>query len=174
MARKHQGSGYPIYKGSRRRLQLGGFYSAPSYMTGGLIYSGSRRRLRGGGFLGSMRSVLAPVGRQALQGLKSLARNQTVRNFAKEAAKRGTEVLAGVAVDALQGRNVGESLKQRSREMALQTLTGENKPPKRKKMIKTKKQFKQSRKRKNPKSQPQPPQKRRRLSRAANNRKSLF
>jgi hypothetical protein len=113
--------------------------------------------------------MLAPIGRQALQGMKSIANNKTVRHLAKEAAKRGTEVLAGVAVDALQGRNVGEALTERSREMALRALTGEGNKP-----VKKRKQFKQSRKRpKKNHSQP-PPNKRRRLSRAALNRKSLF
>jgi flavin-dependent dehydrogenase len=113
--------------------------------------------------------MLAPIGRQALQGMKSIASNKTVRHLAKEAAKRGTEVLAGVAVDALQGRNVGEALKERSREMALRAITGEGN----KQVKKRKKQFKQSRKRPT-KSHSQPPNKRRRLSRAALNRKSLF
>lgn len=106
------------------------FYSRPTYMTGGVlpVYSG-RRRFRGGGIFSSIRTALAPIGRQVLQGVKTIAKNSTVRNFAKEVGKRGTQVLANVAVDALQGRNVGEAFKERSRQAALTALTGEDLEP---------------------------------------------
>lgn len=100
------------------------FYTAPSGMAGGYIVYGGYRRQRGAGVLGSFRKYLAPVGKQALLGMKAIAKNKTVRKIAKKAAAKGVEVLAGVAVDALQGRNIGESLKERSREVALRSLTG--------------------------------------------------
>ena len=105
------------------------FYAAPSHMTGGTftVYGGYRRQ-RGAGILGSFRQYMAPIGRQALSGIKQIARNKTVQNIAKQAAAKGAEVLAGVAVDALQGRNIGDSLKQRSRDVALRTLVGEPMP----------------------------------------------
>ena len=120
------------------------FYAAPSYMSGGsfTIYSGSRRQ-RGGGFLGSMKRYMAPIGRTAFKGMKSLARNKVVRNLAKQAAQKGTEVLAGAAVDALQGRNLGEALRERGREVALKSLTGG--PPQR---SSSKRKLKQRKKRK--------------------------
>ena len=100
------------------------FYTAPSSMAGGFTVYGGYRRQRGAGVLGSFRKFMAPVGRQALSGIKSFARNKTVQQIAKQAAAKGAEVLTGVAVDALQGRNIGESLKERSRDAALRTLTG--------------------------------------------------
>ena len=102
------------------------FYASPSSMTGGFnfpVYSGKRRQ-RGGKLFGSFRNFMAPIGKQLLQGVKTVARNQTVQNVAKNLAKRGTEVLASVAVDALHGRNVGEAFKERTREAALSALTG--------------------------------------------------
>ena len=103
------------------------FYSKPSSMTGGLlpIYAG-KRRLKGGKLFGSLRNFMAPIGKQILHGLKTVAKNKSVQNIAKEVAKRGTEVLANVAVDALQGRHVGESFKERAKEAALNAITGNN------------------------------------------------
>lgn len=102
------------------------FYATPSTMVGGgfTVYGGYRRQ-RGAGVFGSFRKYLAPVGRQALSGIKQIARNKTVQKIAKQAAAKGAEVLSGVAIDALQGRNIGESFKERGREVALRTLTGE-------------------------------------------------
>lgn len=185
------GAGLPTYKGSRR-YRGGPFYSTPSYMSGGgIIYKGSRPRFRGGSFFGSLRTSLAPIGRQALQGMKNLAKNETVRNMAKAAAKRGAELLTTVAVDALQGRNAAESFKERSKELALRTLTGaDNHPPpaKKRRSNKTKKAkkvlsapsssspkaLKQSRKRGKKQSRKLPATKKRKLSRASLNRKNLF
>lgn len=102
------------------------FYALPSSMTGGFnfpVYSGKRRQ-KGGKLFGSFRNFMAPIGKHVLQGVKSVARNKIVQNVAKGLAKRGTEVLASVAVDALQGKNVGEAFKERTREAALSALTG--------------------------------------------------
>lgn len=110
---------------------MASFYAAPSYQSGGSfpIYRGTRRH-RGGKFFSSVRNFIAPIGRQAFSGIKRgfkhLAQNSVVRNIASEAAKRGTEMLANVAVDALQGRNVGEAFKERSREAALKAIVGES------------------------------------------------
>jgi uncharacterized protein YbjQ (UPF0145 family) len=71
---------------------------------------------------GSFRKMMAPIGRQALTGLKSLARNKTVQRMAKQAAEKSAEVLVGVAADAIQGRNAGESFKERAQNAALEAL----------------------------------------------------
>ena len=152
------------------------FYSAPSNMAGGyIVYKGSRRQ-RGAGIFGSFRKFLVPAGRQALSGIKKLASNKTVQNIAKKAAETGAEVLTNVAVDALQGRNIGESFKERGQQAAMNALAGKSAPVARQRM---KKKFKQKRKRlpasKQLAGQGGPPTKKRRtISRAALNRKQLF
>lgn len=116
-------------------------------MTGGsfTIYSGARRQ-RGGGIFGSMRSYLAPVARKAFSGVKSFARNKTVQKIAKQAAQKGAEVLTSATVDALQGRDFGESIKSRIKQTALNTLTGQSyAAPETPQRVETK--LKQSRKR---------------------------
>ena len=130
------------------------FYARPSYMNGGAftIYSGSRRQ-KGGGILGSIRNALMPAGRTAMKALKSLARNKTVRGLAKQAVKRGTQVLTNVAVDALQGQDIGQSFKRHGKEAALQAIVGDDEdeedyeaPPKKRRKKKSKK-LKQSNRR---------------------------
>lgn len=143
------------------------FYTAPSYMTGGYTVYGGYRRQRGGGFFSSFRTMMAPVGKQMFKGMKSIAGNKTVQKIAKKVAAKGAEVAAGVAIDALQGRNIGDSIKERSREAALEAITG---PPQtgRKRKLKQKKRSSSS-------SKPQPPAKKRRSqSRSAFNRRELF
>ena len=85
------------------------FNTAPSNMTGGMIMYGGYRRQRGAGAFGSFRKYMAPIGRQVLQGLKSIAKNKTVRSRAKTAAQKGAEVTTSVAVDALQRRDICEA-----------------------------------------------------------------
>ena len=128
---------------------MAAFYANPSYMTGGnyIVYSGARRQ-RGGAFFSSFKSAMAPVGRGVLSGAKvagrhmltgakyagkniisgvrKAAKNETVRQIAKQAVEKGSEIAASAAVDALQGRNLGQALRERSREVALKTLTGQN------------------------------------------------
>lgn len=151
-------------------------------MTGGAftIYSGSRRQ-RGGGFLGSFRKIMAPVGRNMVKGIKTIAKNKTVQEIAKAAAQKGAEVLTNVAVDALQGQHIGHSLGQRTKQAALDALTGQSSSSapvakKRKVTVKssyinTSKKLKQKkrlgRKRKVTRGK-------KRLSRAELNRKELF
>jgi hypothetical protein len=123
---------------------------------------------------GSFRKMMAPIGRQALTGLKSLARNKTVQRIAKQAAEKSAEVLAGVAVDAIQGRNAGESFKERAQNAALEALGvthSENQVPRKRRVRKLK-----QRKRTARKAIVEPPAKKRRqaYSRAALNRKHLF
>ena len=166
------------------------FYSAPSHMSGGYIVYGGYRRQRGAGVFGSFRKFMAPIGRQALSGIKKIASNKTVQGIAKKAAEKGAEILTGVAVDALQGRDIGQSFKERGRETALRALTGAPAPQasnnqvrkrKRRGRSKSVKKLKQK-KRKRVSSvkllAKGPPVKKRRrattLSRAALNRKQLF
>ena len=150
-------------------------------MSGGgafTIYSGSRRQ-RGGGFLGSLRRSLAPIGRQAFRGIKTIAKkvaaNKTVRQVAKKAAQQGAEILGNVAVDALTGRDVGQSIKQHTQQAALRAIVGDNVPPPPPRQSSSNK-LKQ-RKRLAPVSNTFTARKRRRinnLSRASLNRQDLF
>ena len=150
------------------------FYTAPSYMSGGYTVYGGSRRQRGGGMFGSFRKMMAPIGRQALTGLKSLARNKTVQRMAKQAAEKSAEVLVGVAADAIQGRNAGESFKERAQNAALEALGvthSENQVPRKRRVRKLKQKKRTARK-----AIVEPPAKKRRqaYSRAALNRKHLF
>lgn len=77
------------------------FYASPTYVQrgGGVpIFSGSRRQ-RGGGILGAIKNFFMPL----LQGVK-----QKVINRAKSEA---WGLAKNVAMDAMRGRNVGQSLK---------------------------------------------------------------
>ena len=131
------------------KVNMAAFYANPSYMTGGnyIVYSGARRQ-RGGAFLSSFKSAIAPLGRgllsgakvagrhmlsgakyagkNVISGIKKAAKNKTVRQIAKQAVQKGSEIAASAAVDALQGRNLNEALRERSREVALKTLTGQD------------------------------------------------
>ena len=99
------------------------FYAAPSNQSGGyIVYKGARRQ-RGAGAFGTFRDYMAPVGRQALQGMRSVT-SKLAHDVAKQAAARGAEVAAGVAWDTIRGRNVGDSLKARGKQAALKTLAG--------------------------------------------------
>lgn len=162
------------------------FYSHPSYMNGGsyTIYSGSRRQQKGGGMLGSfkklvvpfgrramttMKKVVVPLGRQVLKGAKNLAKNKTAQKIAMEVAKQGTKMLGEVVSDAMNGENVGTSLKNRGKAAALEFIADESKEPK-----KVSKNLRQT-KRPAPKSiNATRAKKYRRLSRAKLNRKNLF
>ena len=124
------------------------FYAQPTYMHGGgvyTIYSGTRRQL-GGSFFGNVKRYMAPIGQTAMRGFKTAARvttqgvkaagrltakgikaaakNKVVQDIAKKALEQGVAIGTNVAVDALQGRNVGDALKVRAKEQALQALTG--------------------------------------------------
>lgn len=171
------------------------FYTSPSYMSGGsyTIYSGARRH-RGGSFLGSLSRFIAPISRQAVSGLKTLSRNKTVRNIAKQAITRGAEAAANVTADALKGRNVADAIKQYSTEAAFNAYSDATQPVSRKLKQNNDKSGKvvsyslptQKRKltasaktkgikRKKSISQPSPSNKRKRsLSRAERQRKELF
>ena len=166
-------------------------------MSGGAytIYSGARRH-RGGSFLGSLSRFMAPIGRQAVSGLKTLAQNKTVRDIAKKAITRGAEAAANVTADALQGRNITDSIKQHSKEAAFNVYADATQPQSRKLKQKKDKVGKvvtyslpaQTRKRpaaaatksrgikrQKSSSRPFPPSKRKRsLSRAERQRKELF
>ena len=92
------------------------FYSQPSFASGRpyRIYNSSRPQ-NGSGILSSIASFLAPIGKMAIRGLTG--------NIGRKVASKGAEVLTGVAVDALRGQHVGESLKRRARNAALDALT---------------------------------------------------
>lgn len=121
---------------ARYSTQKGGNY---------VVYSGARRQ-RGGSLFSSFKSTMAPIGRglssgakmagqqlmkgakvagrQMWKGAKYAAKNKAVREIGKHAMQKGAEIAASAAVDAIQGRNLGTALKERSREVALNTLTG--------------------------------------------------
>lgn len=176
------------------------FYAQPSYMAGGLftVYSGSRRQ-RGGSFLGSVKKYIVPAGRTALRGVKAAgrlavkgvkaaAKNEAVREVAKKALEHGLMIGTNVAVDALQGRNVGEAIKERAREHALQTLTGAPavnttdvtptaravSQPKRRKRKRSRKLKQSTPAIGKPNTQPAAKRRRTELSRARLNRRQLF
>lgn len=150
------------------------FYAAPSYMSGGAftIYSGARRH-RGGSFLGSLGKILAPMGRTALSGMRTLAKNKAVRKLAKQALVKGVEVAGNVAVDALQGRDVDESIKRHAKQAALRTLAGPTPSARARTPSSPSKRFKQKngkrrRQRRVSKAKPK------RLTQAQRHRKELF
>ena len=134
---------------------MSSFYGAPSYMSGGFTtYSGVRRQ-RGGNILGALGKLIVPAGRTALKGIMDVAKSQGVRRLAQKGVEQAVAVGTSVALDALQGRNVGESIKQRSREAALAALTGPTQrtvaaADARKAPVKRKREFKQ-----NPEKHPQ-------------------
>lgn len=183
-------SAYPLYGRS--------FYSAPSGMAGGYIIYGGYRRQRGAGMFGSFRNYIAPagkhivsglgkatldaIGKTAMDGVKQASKSDIVRDIAKKAGETGAQVLSGVALDALQGKNVGESVQRRSKEMLMNKLNSLGAPLRRPPAKKAKKKLKQRKRRALSSSPPQkqgpPPAKKRRqqrsISRAALNRKELF
>jgi hypothetical protein len=134
--------------------------------------------------MGSFRKYMAPIGRQAFKGIKQVARSKTMRRIGKAAAAKGAEVLTGVAVDALTGQNVGESFKNRTRDVALRTLTGEEEqqqqqqrrrqPQGRKRHIQKLKQTTNTANHITSTARTPSRKKRRIISRAALNRNSLF
>ena len=86
-------------------------YSGPSFGQNGYpVFVGGRRQV-GGGLFGSLQRILTP----------------SIRRIAKPLLKKvGSNMLelgANVAADALQGENVGESLKARAKQTALNTLS---------------------------------------------------
>ena len=161
-------------------------------MTGGYTVYGGYRRQRGGGIFGSFRKMMAPVAKQTLRGIKGIAKNKAVQKIAKQAARKSAQVLTGVATDALQGRDVGTSFKERVRDAALESLgvrpteeptprkrpDGKFKQTKRSRSTKATSQPLSKKRSRSTKTIAQPPAKKRRrqktLSRAALNRKNLF
>lgn len=89
------------------------FYSQPTFASGGQyrVYNSSRTQ-NGSGILSSIASFLVPMGKRLLS------------SFGKKAAAKGAEVLTNVAADALRGQRVGESIKRRARDAALDVLEG--------------------------------------------------
>ena len=143
------------------------FYSVPSNQAGGYIVYGGYRRQRGAGAFGSFRKFLAPAASQAFQTVKNFAKSRQGQNLGKKIISKGVSTLGTVAADALQGRNVGEAIKERSKEAALQTLIGGEKPKRKRKNLKQKKR--------SPPSQAPPAKKRRKASsRAEKRHRELF
>ena len=84
------------------------FYSKPSYIGGGIVFSGARRQ-KGGNILGSLKSIVLPV-------LKSVG-----RKFGRIASKQALGLASGIVADAIAGKNVKQSLINRSKHTLLNT-----------------------------------------------------
>ncbi len=85
------------------------FYSRPSYhfRGGGFpVFSGSRR-MRGGSILGALKQMIVPT-------LTSVG-----KSVGRAALKQAVGFASDVANDALQGRNLKQSLKARGKQRAL-------------------------------------------------------
>ena len=78
------------------------FYATPSYQAGGscVVFSNARRQ-RGGSLFSSLKNQMAPsgrgplrgaamAGRQMMKGARYAARNEAVREIAKQALQKGT------------------------------------------------------------------------------------
>lgn len=82
------------------------FYSRPSHeFRGGAgfpVFSGSRRQ-RGGGIFGTLAKFFTPI----------------AKNVGKSLLVNGIDLAKNVAHDAMQGRNIGESLKRRGKASAI-------------------------------------------------------
>ena len=84
------------------------FYSQPTYVQRGAglpVYSGSRRQ-RGGSILGALKGFIMPF----LGGVKNRA--------LKRAKSEAFGLVKDVALDAMSGKNVGQSLKTRGLQRA--------------------------------------------------------
>ena len=84
------------------------FYSKPSYIGGGVVFSGARRQ-KGGNILGSLKTIVLPV-------LKTVG-----RKFGQIASKQALGLASGVVADALDGKNVKQSLISRGKRTLLDT-----------------------------------------------------
>ena len=154
-----------------------GFYNSPSYMSGGYTVYGGTRRQRGGSIFGSIRKMFAPVGRRAIDEVKNVA-----TLAARKTAAKGAQVLSGVALDAIRGRNIGDSFKKRGTAAAMQSLEetlaplaqGNYPPRKKQKQQPPAKKLKQRKKSTAPIKRAPLKKRNRKLSRAALNRNRLF
>ena len=82
------------------------FYSQPSHVGGGFpVYSGSRRQ-SGGNIFGALSRMVLPL----------------LRPLGKALGRRAIGVASNVALDALNGKSVGQSFKQRSAAAAKKGL----------------------------------------------------
>ena len=86
-----------------------GFYSRPSYQSGYPVFAGGRRQV-GGGIFGALKRALLP-------GLKRYA-----LPVMKRVGNRALDFGANVAADALQGADIGESMKVRAQQSAIDAL----------------------------------------------------
>ena len=84
---------------------MASYYSRPSYP----VFAGTRRQVGGGVFGSIARSFLPFMKRAAVPMLK-------------EVGKSALELGTNVAFDALQGENIGESLKARGKQSAMNLL----------------------------------------------------
>ncbi len=85
------------------------FYSQPSYHfrgSGFPVFSGSRR-MRGGSILGALKQMIVPT-------LASVG-----KSVGRAALKQAVGFASDVANDALQGRNLTQSLKARGKQRAM-------------------------------------------------------
>jgi len=138
------GGSYVVYTGARRQ-RGGGFLSsfkgtmAPvgqSFVRGaklagrhvvtGAKYAG-RQALQGAKYAGRQALQGAKyAGKNLASGMRKASKNEAVQEIARQAVQKGSEIAASAAVDALQGRNLDEALRERSREVALNTITGQS------------------------------------------------
>ena len=141
-SRRQRGGSLIVYSGSRRQRGGSLFSSFKSGVGRGAKFAGAQM-IKGAKFAGrNIASGVKYTGKNIASGVKKAAKNEVVREIAKQAAQKGTEIAASAAIDALQGRNIGEALKERSREAVIKTLTGESNTnqPRRRKRIKKLKQ----------------------------------
>ena len=116
-----------------------------------------------------------PIKSSIIKGAKSVVKSKAFKEIGRKALEKGAEVAASVAVDALTGRHVGQSIKERSREAALRTLTGQDHEPSHSVQVRRKlKQKKRPAPSSTVSSAPSAKRRRKARSRAARNRKQLF
>jgi len=86
-----------------------GIYSRPSYQSGYPVFVGGRRQV-GGGIFGALRRMVLPTLKK--YGVPIM----------KRVGSRALDFGANVAADALQGEDIGESMKMRAQQSAIDAL----------------------------------------------------
>ena len=124
---------------------------------------------------GVQKKSSTPIKSSIIKGAKSVVNSKAFKAIGRKALEKGAEVAASVAVDALTGKHVGDSIKERSREVALRTLTGQDLAPAPRVQLQRKlKQKKRPAPSSTITSTPSAKRRRKARSRAARNRGQLF